>query len=143
MRIAVAKYTVAEPRDFAAFADRQRRLLEDAAGRGAWLAVLPEYLALELGATFDDAVRCDLHASLAAIQAYRDDWIALYARLARDTGMRIVAGTFLVASGDGRTRPRLRMAGDRSPLDLTVTRTAGGRLGRIHLQPPRGETCVP
>jgi predicted amidohydrolase len=106
MRIAVAKCAVAEPRDFAAFADRQRRLLEDAAGQGARLAVLPEYLALELGATLHDAVRGDLHASLAAIQAYRDDWIALYAQLARETGMRIVAGTFLVASGEGRYRNR-------------------------------------
>jgi predicted amidohydrolase len=106
MRIAVAKYVVSGPRDFAAFADRQRRLLEHAAGQGAQLAVLPEYLALELGAMSDDAVRGDLHASLTAIQAYRDDWIALYARLARDTGMRIVAGTFLVVSGDGRYRNR-------------------------------------
>lgn len=109
MRIAVAKYVVAEPRDFATFADRQRRLLEDAAGQGARFAVLPEYLALELGATFDDTVRGDLHASLAAIQAYRDDWIALYAGLARDTGMRIAAGTFLIASGDGRYRNRADM----------------------------------
>ncbi len=106
MRIAVAKYAIGEPRDFAAFADRQRRVLEDAAGRDARLAVLPEYLALELGATFVDAVRGDLHASLAAIQAYRDEWIALYARLAQDTGMRIVAGTFLIAHGDGRYRNR-------------------------------------
>lgn len=109
MRIAVAKYVVGEPRDFTAFASRQRRLLEGAAGQGARLAMLPEYLALELGATFDDAVRGDLHASLAAIQAYRDDWIALYAQLARDTGMRIVAGTFLIASGDGRYRNRADM----------------------------------
>jgi predicted amidohydrolase len=106
MRIAVAKYAIGEPHDFAAFAARQKRVLEDVAGQGAQLAVLPEYLALELGATFDDAVRSDLHASLAAIQAYRDDWVALYAQLARDTGMRIVAGTFLVASGDGRYRNR-------------------------------------
>lgn len=106
MRIAVAKYVVGAPRDFAAFADRQRRLLEDAAGQGARLAVLPEYLALELAAGFGDDVRGDLRASLAAIQARRDDWIALYARLARDTGMRIAAGTFLVASGEGRYRNR-------------------------------------
>jgi len=106
MRIAVAKYAIGEPRDFAAFAERQRRMLEDAAGQGAQLTVLPEYLALELGATFGDDVRGDLHASLAAIQAYRSDWIALYAQLARDTGMRIAAGTFLIASGDGRYRNR-------------------------------------
>lgn len=106
MKIAVAKYVVGAPRDFAAFADRQRALIEEAAGQGVKLAVLPEYLALELGATFDDFTRGDLRASLAAIQAHRDAWIALYAGLARDTGLRIAAGTFVVASGDGRYRNR-------------------------------------
>lgn len=106
MKVAVARYVVGAPRDFAAFADRQRALVEEAAGQGAQLAVLPEYLALELGATFDDFTRGDLRASLAAIQAYRDAWIALYVGLARDTGLRIAAGTFLIASGDGHYRNR-------------------------------------
>ena len=68
MKIAVAKYPVGAPRDFAEFSAKQRRLLEQAAGQGAQLAVLPEYLSLELGATFDEPVRGDLsdRASLAA-----------------------------------------------------------------------------
>lgn len=106
MKVAVAKYPVGAPRDFAEFADKQRRLLEQAAGEGAQIAVLPEYLSLELGATFDEATRGDLQASLAAIQRHHHDWLALFGGLSRDTGMRIVAGTFLLAAGAGRYRNR-------------------------------------
>jgi len=106
MRIAAAKYAIGRPASFAAFADRQRRLLEGVAAQGAGIAVLPEYLSLELGATFDDATAGDLHASLAAIQGYRDDWIALFSGIARDTGMTIAAGTFLLGIGKGRYRNR-------------------------------------
>lgn len=83
MKVAACKYPVGEPRDFAAFASKQERFLREAKQRGAELAVLPEYLSLELAAMFDDATRGDLHASLAAIQPLRDDWMALYADLAR------------------------------------------------------------
>lgn len=106
MKIAVAKYAVGRPADFAAFAARQRALLEAAARRGARLAVLPEYLALELAATFPPAVHADLHASLRAIQAHRQAWLGLFAGIARDTGMAIAAGSFLVDAGEGRYRNR-------------------------------------
>lgn len=106
MKIAVCKYPVEAPRDFAEFAAKQRRLLEQAAGQGAQWAVLPEYLSLELGATFDGLARGDLQASLAGIQRYHQDWLTLFDGLARDTGMRIVAGTFLLDAGNGSYRNR-------------------------------------
>lgn len=106
MKVAVAKYPVGAPRDFAEFAAKQRRLLEQVADAGAQIAVLPEYLSLELGATFDEVTRGDLQASLAAIQCHHNDWLALFGGLSRDTGMRIVAGTFLLAAGVGRYRNR-------------------------------------
>jgi len=106
MRVAAARYAIGMPPDFDAFAAHQRRLLGDAAAQGARIAVLPEYLALELAATFDDGVRSDTRASLAAVQRYRDDWLTLFAGLARDTGMHIVAGSFLVDVGGGRYRNR-------------------------------------
>lgn len=106
MRVAAARYAIGMPPDFDAFAAHQRRLLGDAAGQGAQVAVLPEYLALELAATFDDGVRGDTRASLAAVQTYREAWLALFAGIARDTGMHIVAGSFLVDVGGGRYRNR-------------------------------------
>ncbi len=106
MKIAVAKYPIQAPADFAAFAERQAAVLGAAAAQGARVAVLPEYLSLELAATLDAGTQADLHASLAAIQRYREDWLALYARLAASLDMFVVAGTFLLAHGDGRYRNR-------------------------------------
>ena len=59
MKVAVAKYTIDAPRDFDAFALKQAQWLDEARQQGAGLAILPEYLSLELGATFDDATRGD------------------------------------------------------------------------------------
>jgi len=106
MKIAVAKYPIDALQRFDDFADKQSRLLREAASAGADVAVLPEYLSLELGATFEPEIRGDLHASLAAIQRYRKAWLDLYAGLARSTGLRIVAGTFLLDVGGGRYRNR-------------------------------------
>lgn len=106
MKIAAAKYPVEAPADFAAFAEKQANLLAGARSAGAELAVLPEYLALELGAGFDPATRADLHASLAALQPLHGEWMALYANLAQALGIHINAGSFLLATGNGRYRNR-------------------------------------
>ncbi|SDQ53887.1 Predicted amidohydrolase [Pseudoxanthomonas sp. CF385] len=106
MKVAVAKYPIQAPVDFAAFAQRQAAVLGDAVAQGARIAVLPEYLSLELAATFDAATQGDLHASLAAIQSHRDAWLALYAGLAKALDLHIVAGTFLLAQANGRYRNR-------------------------------------
>ena len=106
IKVAAARYAIGAPADFAAFAERQATLLQAAADAGTQLAVLPEYLSLELGATLPVRERADLHASLAALQPLHGDWLALYARLAQALRMHIVAGTFLLAVGPGRYRNR-------------------------------------
>lgn len=106
MKVAVAKYPVGQPRDFAAFAEKQTQLLQQAADAGARIAVLPEYLSLELAATFPVAISADLVASLEATQQYAEDFRHLYATLARRLGLHVVAGSFLTAVGNGRYRNR-------------------------------------
>ena len=106
MKIAVAKYPIGAPADFAAFADKQAALIGQAAQAGAQLAVLPEYLALELAASFAPAVSADLPTSLAAIQALHPQYLALFAQLAQRHRLHLVAGSFLLASGEGRYRNR-------------------------------------
>jgi len=106
MKVAVAKYPVGAPGDFAEFADKQAHLLAEAARAGATVAVLPEYLSLELAATFEPAISGELMASLPAIQPYREAWLELYSRLAREHRLHLVAGSFLLAHGDGRYRNR-------------------------------------
>jgi predicted amidohydrolase len=106
MKIAVAKYPIDAPSHFDDFADKQRRCLRAAAESGAQIAVLPEYLSLELAAVFAEEVASDLRNSLAALQHLRADWLDLFAGIARETGMHIVAGTFLLDFGNGRYRNR-------------------------------------
>lgn len=106
MRVAVAKYSIGAPRSFAEFADKQAKWLSEARASGAEVAVLPEYLALELGATFGASTQGDLHASLVAIQAYRQAWLDLFGLLARELRLHVVAGSFLLDLGQGRYRNR-------------------------------------
>lgn len=106
MRVAVAKYAIGAPRTFAEFADKQTQWLSEARRSGAQLAVLPEYLSLELGATFGAATQGDLHASLVATQAYHGAWLDFFGLLARELGLHIVAGSFLFDPGHGRYRNR-------------------------------------
>ncbi|MCI2244007.1 carbon-nitrogen hydrolase family protein [Xanthomonas sp. PPL568] len=106
MKVAVAKYPIGAPADFAAFADKQAALLGEAAQSGAQLAVLPEYLSLELAATFGAEVSARLPASLAAIQALHAPYMRLFADLARRLRLHVVAGSFLLDHGQGRYRNR-------------------------------------
>ncbi|GGD38969.1 carbon-nitrogen hydrolase family protein [Pseudoxanthomonas indica] len=106
MKVAVAKYPIQQPRDFAAFSERVSRLLGEARAGGARVAVLPEYLSLELAGVFEQAVYSDLPASLAATQALRGDWCALFQRLAREHQVHVIAGSFLLAVASERYRNR-------------------------------------
>lgn len=106
MKVAVAKYRIGAPRDFAEFADKQTQWLSQARAGGAQVAVLPEYLSLELGATFGAATQGDLHASLVATQQYHGAWLELFGLLARELRLHIVAGSFLFDPGRGRYRNR-------------------------------------
>lgn len=106
MRVAAARYPLQTLDSFEAFADKQARLLAEARALGAGLAVLPEYLALELAGAESEAVRADLAASLEALQSRFEAWCALYARLATGLGLHVQAGTFLLRQPNGRYRNR-------------------------------------
>lgn len=106
MKVAAAKYRIGAPADFDAFASRMRALLAQARRAGAELAVLPEYLSLELAAGQPPQLRGDLVASMHALQSLQPAWHALFADLARELGLAIQAGSFLTEVDGGRFRNR-------------------------------------
>jgi predicted amidohydrolase len=106
LRIAAAQYAIGAPADFDAFATRVGERVAAAAGAGAQLLVLPEYLALEAAAGQPEVVRADFVRSLAALQAHRDDYSTLARELARRHSVYLLAGTFLVGNERGRYRNR-------------------------------------
>jgi predicted amidohydrolase len=106
VKIATAQYAIGAPNDFAAFADRVGEQVGKAARAGAQMLVLPEYLALEAAAQFAPATRDDFLRSLAALQAFHEDYVELARELARRHGVYLVAGSFLLETGAGRYRNR-------------------------------------
>jgi predicted amidohydrolase len=132
LRVAAARYAIGEPTDFAAFADRVGERVATAAGAGAQCIVLPEYLALEAAAAQAEPVRAEFVRSLHALQAIRDDYLALARELAMRHSIHLVAGTFIAEVGSGRFRNRAWLATPRGGLafqdKLTLTgfeRTSG------------------
>lgn len=108
LRIAAAQFPVSEPRSWHEVERQIGDWVARAAGEGAQLLVFPEYAAMTLAAFFPEAVRRDLQAQLEALQGLRDDYVALHARLARQHGVHLLAGSFPVRVGTGyRNRAQL------------------------------------
>ena len=112
LRVAAAQYAIGAPVDFTAFADRVGQRVAAAARAGAHCIVLPEYLdlALEAAAIQAAPIRADFVRSLHALQAIRDDYLALARELATLHAIHLVAGTFLTEVGTGRFRNRAWLA---------------------------------
>lgn len=105
-KIATARHAVGVPPDFSTFAERIGVRVAAAVASGAQLLVLPEYLALEAAAILPPDARGDLRRSLAGLQAYHGEYLALGAELARRHSVYLLAGTFLLDVGGGRYRNR-------------------------------------
>jgi len=106
MKIALAQWRIEAPASFQEFAARVSAEVAIAAGQGARIVVLPEYLALELAATFDAKTRASFPATLAALQAVHEDWLRVFAELATTHNIHLLAGTFLLAQPNGMYRNR-------------------------------------
>jgi len=106
MTCAVAQWPISAPLQFDDFARRVERELAAAVAQGAQLALLPEYLALELAHVFGPDIYQDLHRSLAAVDTLYPQWLALFGEIARRHGIYILAGSFLRRQRDGSYRNR-------------------------------------
>lgn len=106
--IATAQYPIEALADWAAYAAKLARWVDEAAARGAALAVFPEYGAMEL-ASLDPATMGDLAGSLASVAALLPRVDALHAQLAARTGLHILAASAPCQRDDGAYVNRARL----------------------------------
>ena len=108
LRVAAAQYPIDPIESLAAWRTKLDGLVAEAAARGARLAVLPEYAAMELTALLAPAVRADLAAQLDALQALVPAYVEGCAAIARRHGVHLLAGSMPERVGEGyRNRARL------------------------------------
>ena len=105
MIIAAAAYPLDFHADFASFAAKTTRWVEQAAGNGADLLVFPEYGLMEQSSLGGRATAADLEASLHEVARARPATDALYADLAARHSIHILGASGPVFEG---TRPRNR-----------------------------------
>jgi predicted amidohydrolase len=109
VRVAAAQYPIEEITAFESFEAKLSRWVSQAATEKAQLLVFPEYAALELALIAGPAISRDLHGSLSALQTYLEGYAALYASLAKQHGVHILAGSAPVRLADGRFVNRARL----------------------------------
>ncbi|GAC1629979.1 MAG: carbon-nitrogen hydrolase family protein [Nevskia sp.] len=101
-KLAAAQFPVFAPDRWAEVEALVTRWVETAVAEDAKLLVFPEYGAMSL-AHLDAATRGDLHGQIATMQAHREAWRDLHAKLAQVHGVYLLAGSFPWRLDDGRT----------------------------------------
>ena len=118
INVAVAQYPIGEPVTMAEWREKAARWVADGAATGAELLVFPEYGAIEVAATFGAAIASDLKRTLAAVADLADEMDAVYAALARQHEVHILA-----PSGP------VRRPGDGAFVNAARLLTPAGRMG--------------
>ena len=105
MKIATAAYPMDFLTSFAAFEDKLRNWVAEAAGAGAQILVFPEYGAMELATLSGRDAAHDLEQSLHAVSDRVPEADALHAKLAREFGVYILAASAPVFDREIGSRP--------------------------------------
>ncbi len=104
--LASAAFPVFTPRSWNEVEEVHARWVADAHAAGARLLLFPEYAAMSLAALLPRVQQADLAVQLDALQAFREDWLALHRRLAEAHQVGIVAGSLPWRQEDGRFHNR-------------------------------------
>ncbi|MDB4990004.1 MAG: Nitrilase/cyanide hydratase and apolipoprotein N-acyltransferase [Myxococcaceae bacterium] len=94
LHIASCAYPIEPLADFTAFADKQARLVGEAARAGAQLLVFPEYGSVELTSTLPDAQRGALARELSAMSPLLKPMLDVFDALAKRHGVYILSHSF-------------------------------------------------
>jgi predicted amidohydrolase len=122
LHIASCAYPIEPLADFAAFADKQARLVAEAARAGAQLLMFPEYGSVELTSTLPDAQRGALARELRALSQLLTPMLTVFTELARKHGVYILSPSFPADVGSARYHNRAHLHGPSGQLGFTEKR---------------------
>lgn len=112
LHVASCAYPIEPLSSFRAFAEKQTRLVGEAARAGAQLLVFPEYASVELASTLPDAQRGALSRELAGLASLLEPMLALYTELAVKHEVYILGPSFPErVGGRDRYHNRVRLHG--------------------------------
>lgn len=104
LKVAAAQYPLDAVPSLSAWLEKLNRWVGEGARTGADLLVFPEYNALEVAATFGSEVAGDLMQSLEHVANCAGKRTEIWAGLAKDHGVTILAGSGPVRTSDGAFR---------------------------------------
>lgn len=110
-KVAVAQYDIGFFNHFDEFAAKLENWFQQAYQQNAELLVFPEYGSMELASLLGEAVYCDLHQQLYAMQNLYQDYQACYAELAKRYNAIVLASSFPVQLPDSTFRNRANLFG--------------------------------
>jgi len=96
LTIAAAQYPISEHASFAGWRAHIRDWVADAARQEAQLVLFPEYGSMELVSLFSPEIRADLRRQVQELDALRGDFCTVFAELAAEFNLVIVAPTLPV-----------------------------------------------
>jgi predicted amidohydrolase len=105
-RLATAQYDIGFLKNWDEYAAKIGRWVAEAAGEGAKMLLFPEYFSMELASLFPEEVYKSLSRQLGEMQTVLPDFVMLFADMAEQHGVHIVAGSFPVRQPDGGYRNR-------------------------------------
>ena len=117
VKVAVAQYDIGFFAQWFEFEDKLTQWVSHAAKNGAKLLVFPEYGSMELASLFGESVYKDLGKQLHSMQDIYADYEALYAQLAKQFDVMILASSFPVIQSDGSFRNRANLYGVEGLID--------------------------
>ena len=120
LHVATCAYPIEPLERFDDFADKQTRLVAEAARAGAQLLVFPEYGSIELTSTLPDPQRGALARELSALSSLLAPMLELYGALSRRHGVYILGPSFPErVEATGRYHNRARLHGPSGTCELT------------------------
>nr|WP_320166076.1 carbon-nitrogen hydrolase family protein [uncultured Methylophaga sp.] len=117
VKAAVAQYDIGFFAQWFEFEDKLTQWVSHAAKNGAKLLVFPEYGSMELASLFGESVYKDLGKQLHSMQDIYADYEALYAQLAKQFDVMVLASSFPVLQSDGSFRNRANLYGVEGLID--------------------------